>query len=84
MKTRGYYYPDRMCALIAARQEIVDAEAGFLTFMVNHPNAWSTARADATSYFLKFTRDTLPMAEGFIARRQNGARALAMALKPPY
>ncbi|MEW6436024.1 MAG: hypothetical protein AB1508_02505 [Pseudomonadota bacterium] len=83
-KTRGYFFPDRMCAIIAARQEIVDAEAGFLTFMVNHPNAWSTARADATSYFLKFTRDTLPMAQALVARRQHGAGALAAALKPPY
>ena len=84
MKTRGYFYPNRICGIIPARQEIVEAEAGFLTFMANHPTAWSAARAADGTTNLSFSQDTLPIAQAFVARRRHGAAALAMALKPPY
>lgn len=83
-ETKGYFYPDRMSAIIAARQQILDAEAGFLTFMADHPNAWSAARAADGSTNLSFTQDTLPLAQGFVARRRGGAAALVTALKSPY
>jgi hypothetical protein len=79
--TTGYFYADKMRALLAARKSIFKAETDFLTLMATHPNAWTATRGADGTASLRFSQDTLPQAQSLVAQRQVGASALAAALK---
>ncbi len=81
-ETTGFFYADKVRALIAARKQILDAETAFLTLMATHPNAWALTHAADGTTSLSFTADTLARAQALVAQRQAGANALTAALTP--
>jgi hypothetical protein len=80
--TAGYFYADKMRALLAARKSIFNAETDLLTLMATHPNAWTATRGADGTAGLRFSQDTLPQAQSLVAQRQAGMSALTAALKP--
>jgi hypothetical protein len=79
-ETAGWHFADRMRKLVAARRQLLDAEAGLLRLLIDSPQAWEPNTWLAQPG-LRFNDDAiLDRARAIARERDNAAAALAAAL----
>ena len=80
-ETTGWFFPDSIRAVIAAREQLLDAEAALLDLLVAKPTAWTQSVDSAGSPALHFSDESvLSQARALAAQRNAGVAALAAAL----
>jgi hypothetical protein len=71
-----------MRTLIAAREQLLDAEASFLDLLIAHPTAWAQDKAADGSLVLRFSdAGVLAQARALATKRDAAGAAIAAALK---